>query len=203
MNHNGRLTFTVAVLVGGLLLAGGCGGPATAPTNFASFNAKDGAFKCDYPADWEAEGGGVKGYFWAKFTSGSAEISIQSGSVGSVQADVINAGNRMAGVQEDEEELAPVAQLHEMRKTDTAKDLGDYQEQPPKAIRPKLGDGRKSQFTASGTFGGGIRGYRATVLSHNKSITVLCQCAEGDWETLKPAFDRVIDSLALGKAKFR
>jgi len=42
----------------------------------------------------------------------------------------------------------------------------------------------KAEFTASGSFGGKLKGYRATALSRDKALRVMCKCLEGDWEKL-------------------
>jgi len=188
----------LAALSGGLLAAGGCGGSLEAPTSFDSYNAKDGSFACQYPAGWEAAGGG-KGHQWAKFTSGSAEIKIETNISGSLIGDIAQSRNQAAGIQDAHEDLAPVAQVHEMEKEGFAEDMSNYEEQAPQTVRTGLGDARKAEFTASGTFGGTIHGYRVTALSRDRRVQVVCQCSESDWETLRPAFDRVIESLAPGK----
>jgi len=95
---------------------------------------------------------------------------------------------------------APVAKVHQIEKDQVAEQMGNYAEQPPQAVRPKLGDARKSEFTAA-AFGGSIHGYRVTCLSRDKRIRVVCKCSESDWQTLQPAFDRIVESLAYGKAE--
>ncbi len=62
-------------------------------------------------------------------------------------------------------------------------------------------DARKSEFSGSKTFGGKIRGCRVTALSSHKRIRVVCECPESEWEALKPAFDKAIESVAMGKAQ--
>ena len=96
------------------------------------------------------------------------------------------------------QDLAPVAQVHEMEKEEFAEEIGGCEEQAPLAVKTGLGDARKSEFTTSGTFGGTIRGYRVTALSLDRRVRVVCQCSESDWENLQPAFDRVIESLGPG-----
>jgi hypothetical protein len=184
-------------LVAGLFAAGGCGGGVEAPASFASYNAKDGSFACEYPDGWETAGGG-KGHQWAKFTSGSAEIKVQTNITGSLMGDIAQARNQSAGIDQADEELAPVARVHQMEKEGFAEEIGGCEEQAPVVIKTGLGDARRSEFTTSGAFGGTIRGYRATMLSLDKRVRVVCQCSESDWENLQPAFDRVIVSVGPG-----
>jgi hypothetical protein len=203
MLHHVRLSLVVPT-VAFLVAAGGCSSPVPAPTSFETYNAKDGSFQCEYPADWEADGGG-KGYYWAKFTKGTAEIAVDVQVSGSLMGDIAASGMSMAlpGVKLSPEEMeaeAPVAKVHQIEKDQVAEQMGNYAEQPPQAVRPKLGDTRKSEFTAA-AFGGAIHGYRVTCLSRDKRIRVVCKCSESDWQTLQPAFDRIVESLAYGKAE--
>ena len=48
-------------------------------------------------------------------------------------------------------------------------------------------------------FGGAIRGYRATALTHDKRVRIVCQCPEAEWQALKPAFDKVMKEASRAK----
>ena len=178
----------------------GCGAPpATAPTAFQSYTSKDYTFQCDYPEGWEASGGGGKrSPVWATFKSGSAEIRIRGDVSGSLLADA--AGGRHADAAAEVPELAPVHQIHDGLGKETAmQDYSGYSEVAgPDEIDVRLGPARRSEFTATTTFGSGLHGYRVTALGHDKRVVVYCVCAESDWTTLKPAFDQVISSLKRG-----
>ena len=65
-----------------------------------------------------------------------------------------------------------------------------------------LGDSRKSEFTGSGLLNGAFHGYRVTALSRDKRIRVVCRCSESQWQSLQPAFDKMIASVAMGTAAF-
>ena len=58
--------------------------PVAAPSSYADFNSKGGTFALKYPEGWQADGGGKRGLEWAKFTSGSAEIKVDTGVTGSL-----------------------------------------------------------------------------------------------------------------------
>ena len=45
------------VLLAAVIGIVGCGGNVPAPTSYSPYNAKDGSFQCEYPAEWEAAGG--------------------------------------------------------------------------------------------------------------------------------------------------
>jgi hypothetical protein len=61
-----------------------------------------------------------------------------------------------------------------------------------------LGDGRKSEFVARSGFTTRLRGYRATTMTTNKGVHILCQCTDGNWKTLQPAFDKILESMNIG-----
>lgn len=175
----------------------GCGGKAVVPSSYKSYNAKNGAFKIEYPDGWTAEGGGNAQYASAKFTSGKAQIEVYTGLSGSAMGDIAASQNRMSGAKDDDETLAPVAKVHQVEQAGFVEEQG-AKEQPPVALKTGLGDTRKSEFTASGSFGGAMHGYRATALSRDFRIRIVCQCPEAEWAALKPAFDRIITSVSMG-----
>lgn len=190
---------TLATFVGGGLLVG-CGStPLTAPTAYNEFNSTDGTFACDYPADWSADGGGRRGPEWATFRSGPAEIRINADVVGSLMGDIA----RSVGPRDGEMlTLAdePVHKVHVRGKEAAEGKYAAYEEVGGVAeLDVSLGPARYSEFTASSTFGSGLRGYRATILAHDKRVVVYCVCPESDWQTLQPAFDHVLNSLRRGQ----
>ena len=63
----------------------------------------------------------------------------------------------------------------------------------------RLGEGRIAEFTASGgglVFAPDLRGYRVTLLTNNRRITILCHCPEPDFEGLRPTFLAVCRSVS-------
>jgi hypothetical protein len=61
-----------------------------------------------------------------------------------------------------------------------------------------MGEGRRSIFTSDGSLGGKTYGYRATLLTGDRRITIVCSCPATNWKELKPAFERVTASLRRG-----
>lgn len=195
---NWTYSIFLAAAIGTVIVMSGCGGRAVVPVSYNSHKAEDGSFKIEYPAEWELESGGRSGYTWAKFTSGSAEISIDANVVGSLMADIASRGRPSAVVYNPDEDTAPVAVVHEKEREGFEESAG-VKEQKPSPVQTGLIDARRSEFSGTKTFGGSIHGYRVTALSSTKRICVICQCPESEWEALKPAFDKVIASVGMGR----
>ncbi len=178
----------------------GCEGNVPAPTAFAAYDSADGRFSCDYPKDWEVEKGAGKQeamYSYAKFRAGGAEISVNADFAGSLFGDMAKAGAGAMGADAE----SPAAKVHAnpIKLKQMKEQFSNYQEREGKSFQSKgMGEGRRSMFTADQTFGGKIFGYRATLLTGDRRITVLCTCPSGNWTTLKPAFEKVISSLRQG-----
>jgi hypothetical protein len=171
-------------------LAGCGGGPVSAPTSYKAFEHKDGGWAVDYPEGWDASAGGKK-TSTGTFKKGSASIKLQSDLAGSLMVE--GGGGNKIGPPADED--FPVHKAHMMAKEKVASEFSDYKEEEPTKFNASLGgEGRKSEFTASGGFSGPVRGYRATLLSRDYRFVIVCTCAEGDWENLKPAFEKVLES---------
>jgi hypothetical protein len=175
-----------------------------APTDFADYNSPGGTFACVYPADWQSDGGGARGLEWAKFTSGPAEVRLEAGVAGSLMAGdgPVQTGQFGLSPEEASPELEPIHGLHVMGKKSAEEKYSGYKEVGEvEVIEAPLGPARRSEFTASSTFGSGLRGYRATALGHNKAVYVYCVCPESDWKTLQPAFDKMLSSMRRGEAE--
>jgi hypothetical protein len=183
----------------GLIFTLGCGSaPVPAPAAYTAFNSKPGTFALEYPEGWQAEGGGKRGLEWAKFTSGPAEIKVDTGVGASLIGDIASSAAKMGDGEETPEE-APVLVVHVAYAKDYEKNFSGYKETgQPVEIDINLGPARRSEFTAQGTFGSSLHGYRTTALTRDKGVFITCVCPESDWKTLEPAFDRVLMSLKRG-----
>ena len=184
----------------GLVLAAFCGcggGNVPAPTSYAVYENKDSEFKCEYPADWEAKGGGKKNHY-AKFTKGSAVIDVKTDLTGSIMGDIAASSGAGKDPTQLTEADAPVHKIHLKSAAEMQETYTDYKEQPPVKFQCALGDARKSEFTAAGGFGGSLHGYRATIMGRDKRFRVTCTCPESNWATLQPAFDKVLESFGHG-----
>lgn len=160
-----------------------------------AFAPKDGAFKLRHPPGWKVETGSRPDntYSWARFTQGSARIQVNADVAGSLMS-----GSDHAGPQEEGSEFAPVHGAHEMYARNAAEEFNDYRESAPTVFKGSpLGEGRISAFSASGggLFGSKLRGYRVTLLTNNRRVTILCSCPEGDFAETQATFLAVCRSL--------
>jgi hypothetical protein len=182
----------------GLAMFAGCDGGLTTPTAFETWNAKDGTFAIEYPADWKADGGGKQGIQWAEFNKGSNVITVDTSMTTSLIGDISGAGR--VDTEEIPEELAPAAKTHEFMKDMAVGDkFSNYKEQDAIKIMPPVGEGRKSVFTASKGLGQKVKGYRATIPQSDKGLIIFCYGPEKNWDKLQPAFDRILDSVQRGQ----
>ena len=164
----------------------GCGkAPAEAVASYEPFEASDKSFSGQGPAGWDKEAsdlGGTVGK--VTFTKGDAAIRIVSDTASSFLADAIKIPNGPPPVEAIHQK--GLAKLEELFSNPEA---GASQE-----LTSAVGPARFCEFTADG---GKTRGYRSTALG-NRVIYVTASCPESDWETLKPAFSKVIGSIANG-----
>jgi hypothetical protein len=181
----------------GLLALSGCGGAVAAPKTFVAYHSPSGRFSCDYPTGWEADGAGKpeSPNSWAKFTKGHAEIRVEADLAGSLFGDMAKSSGSTFGADDE----PPVARIHPMGERQMKEDYSKYTEREPKVFQSKgIGEGRRSTFIADQSLGGKVYGYRATLLAHDRRITVVCTCPATNWQALKPAFETVIASLRQG-----
>jgi len=200
--NDSRFRWALLLLWAAMALPGCGSGPVAAPTGYADWNATDGTFRIDYPEGWDADGGGRHGVQWATFKKGSALIDVSVSFGESVMGDILGAGGSgeatiIGDPSEADEGVPPVAIIHSEKQREFARDYGDYVEQEAIQILPPLGEGRKSEFTGTKGFSK-VHGYRTSILSSKRGITIICQCAETDWAALQPAFDRILDAVTLG-----
>ncbi len=158
------------------------------------FSVKDGSFACKYPAGWTPQSGasGDNTFAWASFEKDSAKIKIEADIAGSLMTGIAHPHGDTEGGE------APVLTAHNLNKKKVAENFEKYVEGDPQTFTSEgLGEGRIVEFKASagGLFGGTIHGYRATLLSNDRRVGILCQCPEKEWPKDKPTFFAVIHSL--------
>jgi hypothetical protein len=191
--RNPERTLRLCAVAGLLAAACGCG-RAVVPASYQQYIAQDGSFEILYPAEWQASGGG-KDAAWAKFTSGGARINVDTDAVGSLLGDLAQAqASGLGGAPKHD----PIVEAHNFDHRMFEEQNGVV-EKNSTAVKTGCGTGRVSEFTGSAMFGGAIHGYRATALTRDKRLKIVCQCSEAEWESLKPVFDKVIASVANGK----
>jgi hypothetical protein len=168
-------------------LAGG--GPAAQPiTKWAKFNTDGGEWGFEYPQGWNASGYGLPGKREAEIKGNAATITVKENIAGSLVGDIARAAD---GGREVDDEFSPVAKVHALRKP---KDNPSYKEDDHAVtVMTRFGKGRVSAYTD-----GSRKGYRATVLLNQTALDVFCDCRASDWDVLRPAFERSIQTLGPG-----
>lgn len=167
--------------------------PAVVPTSYKTYTAIDTSFSCDQPAGWSFhETGATNGNLaTAVFESGPARIRVISDATGSIMGDLAGAGNSNLPLAQ---QVPAVQKIHMMDEKQLAATLPDYEEGDAQPLQSASGEARVSEWTAAG----GLRGYRVTMLGHEREFTVICFCPERDWPVLKPVFQRIISSVKPG-----
>lgn len=190
--------------------AAGCGPDAAlAPTAFTAYTAPDKSFVCQAPNGWKKVESAAAGIMsGVSMTQGNAKVYIASDLMGSLTADIAAAQNAQASNVEGmlppgmemPKPVPPVEKLHIANKKGLSEKYKDYQENQMQVLTAAIGEGRFSEFTGDAGFfsGGKMRGYRATALSGERSITAYCVCSEKDFDTLKPAFQIILSSIGNG-----
>jgi hypothetical protein len=211
----GLSALCVATLLGGVLFIATASRPqpVAAPTSFTKFSAKDGSFACDYPSGWQETSGESHGVESAAvFAKGGAFIEVSSDLTGSLMGDI---SKSVGGVGADLPNLPggpdlkvaakpPVEAVHgtgvkPAKRVMENHGIGSYEEASAQPFQSRIGDARFSEVTADGgPFTGKVHGFRATMLGTDRAVRVLCWSPESDWEKLRPAFQRVINSIGPG-----
>lgn len=160
--------------------------PAQPVTEWDKYSTEGNEFGFEYPANWKLRDYGNKDRKEVYVTHGPASITVKENIAGSVMGDIAGAGAR-GEVSDDQ---LPVARVHEARKPKESK---SYQEEQAFTVETRQGKARCSAYKD-----GSKRGYRATVLLHQTALDIFCECRASDWDTLSPAFDRMIKSIGRG-----
>jgi hypothetical protein len=176
-------------------------GTAQAIRSFAVFTK--GQAKVDIDADLQGSlhadilrsaqqmGGGMGGMDGGEF--GGGEFGGGGGGIPGADA-LTNAGALPA-----ETKKPPIQILHESGAGDMKAEHGEYEEGESQVMQSALGEARFSEFTYKGDFfAKTMKGWRITILSGDKLVTVICESPERDWVKLKPAFTRIVASLKSG-----
>ncbi len=181
-----------------------------APIGFTTYNAPDGGFQVSEPIGWTTDASSSMATdSGIRFKSGSCKILVSSDLSGSLMADI--AQSQSAQQQNIASEaglptstapavVPPVEKLHEAGKQDMTAGYPGYLEQPMQQFQCAAGPARVSEFT-SDTGGSApidhLHGYRATILSNQRRITVVEVCPEQNWPVLVDSFRKVLESVAV------
>jgi hypothetical protein len=175
------------------IVVGGCGGPTAVPTSYSTFSDGQNIFKIQYPAGWSCRSGGNGTFSQASFSSGNAQIDVEADVATHALLSEIAVSGTVPVTTGDPNATITAQRAHWLEKT---KFEDQHKEEKAVTALTKLGNGVKSEFTGTSSFGGNIHGYRATTMNEDKRIRVICQCPEDEWQSLKPVFDQVILSVS-------
>lgn len=163
---------------------------AVIPATYVPFTSPDNSFSCLAPGGWSVEGFGMAGGAddgGGVFKSGDAKISLTDSQAMSFAVGPDSDTPALIGTR------PPAAQrLHDMMYSEVSDKFTSYQESAAQVYSSPLGDGRISEFTASG---GQIHGYRVSVVGLNSDMEIYCDCAASEWEGLQPVFTKVLGSI--------
>src|SRR5262249_22521250 len=165
-----------------------------APEAFAAYESPEAVFRVEYPTGWKVSPSGIKGRLAMEVKKSSASISVSESLRGSLIGDIANSASR----GDESDERSPVAQVHAVKQREIAAEYDRYEESKPVFVNARFGKIARSEFKASKGMGLKVHGYRATALAGMTSFDIVCECWEGNWEMLKPAFERAIASLGPG-----
>jgi hypothetical protein len=185
LGAGGLVVIALCILVIGKVMSGPP--PAQPVTEWEKYSTEDNEFGFEYPAVWKVKEYGIKDRHEVYLTQGAASITFKENLAGSLVGDIAGASTRGREIPDDQ---LPVARVHEARKP---KDARSYQEEPAVTVITKRGKARRSAYKD-----GNKRGYRATVLLQQTALDIFCECRASDWDTLRPAFDRVIETVGRG-----
>ncbi len=184
----------------GLLVFCGCGNVA-APTSFVEHNAKDGSYCLQVPEGWDQSDGGRNQYHHSTIKKGGAKIDITASGTSSMimGGDIAVSDSFDDSDDPDALDLTAIAAAHQHGLEKMLLDFDDLVATKAEKLHTDLGDARRSEITYSGSLGGTVRGYFASIDGHNQLVTVICTCGEDNWESLKPAFAKAIETMAPGR----
>lgn len=181
--------------------------PVTAPVAYKTYGPPDNSFACLAPDDpkWKNMRAGQNGMLSSVlFSRGDAKIDIEADLKGSLQGDIVNASNAQMGNFESlvpanmqgamPKKIPVVEQMHLTEGKKLLEKRGEtYKEGSMKPFVSAVGEARVSEWTHEGR-----HGYRMTIMGGDRRFRVSCVCAEKDWNTLKPEFQKVVGSLKPG-----
>ncbi|NNJ24805.1 hypothetical protein [Alienimonas chondri] len=198
----GGSLLVLMLAAGGALWALAGAQPAEPPGPLVRFeHPEPRQFSIDVPDNWETTkvGGGVGGRpSFATFEGPGGEVQVRRSPSGSLFGDIAGAGDtQLAPGEEMPEELTPIFTQHDATKSQVESNFSNYSETGGENFDPRAGkdNGRRSVFTASGTLGGQITGLRGTVRVGNETFTVVMQCSPRDFPTLRPVYEKMLDSM--------
>lgn len=189
-------TWLILAAYAAVLAIGGCGGKTVVPNSYTKLTDSQNNFSIQYPSGWSCDNGGKLNYSWAKFGSGNSLIEVESDLANSViLSEMAVTGAKPVSTDGFVDPSQEAMKVHRLEKKQV-EEARASKEDKPASVKTALGGAWQSEFTSTSTFGGEMRGIRATALNKDKRIRIICQCPKDEWDTLKPVFDKVIASVS-------
>jgi hypothetical protein len=206
----------IALLLVGLFMVFKPSGPTQIPTSYETFKAPDGSFSLEAPVGWAKTVTGKSAGETLNISNDGIELSSGGSNIQITFSDPVELVKNQLLFGSD---LVPAGMtgakspgLLQMQKRgaknkfknykqtlmpDCPSNMGAmYLDETTKKFRP---DAALYEFTASGKgmmgLGGSIRGYRAAMTGGGLIASVVCDCPESEWVTVKPVFLKVIGSV--------
>lgn len=190
--------------------------PVPAPTSFTEFTSADNKFTVDTPNGWvntpsgEASGDTNSVRFnGITMARGSTQIEVSMSTIAALMSSQLVFGS---GPVPEAMTGSRSSGVNTLQKKGFQSRYKNYEEHMVPTPQTKMGgividegtkktriDGILYEWTADGNrfgLGGKKHGYRGAFAGTELIASVTCECAERDWPKLKPAFDRVMTSVA-------
>lgn len=168
-----------------------------APAAYKAYTALDGSFACDRPVGWKTKEAGRPGGTRAMVTFESDKVVVEVESDASKLMTASSNETNPYAATPFAKVMPMVQEMHEKDVQQWMDALPNFKEKPAEPYESKFGDARVSEWTASK---GNIKlhGYRVTMASTDRQITIFCLTPERNWRILEPAFQRIITSVGPG-----
>lgn len=169
------------------------------PQEYEEYNFVQGAMKVDVPKGWEVKaGGGGNIPEFLTLKGRKVTITMRANPRGSIMGGVQSAFNGLtAGDVAPADETEPVHTAHVSIGQMIGNEYVDYEETPPKVLRPTgFGSARICRYQGGTQFGSTEYGFRATVESSQGLVyRILMQMPEWHRDDFEPAAEKIIASM--------
>jgi predicted Zn finger-like uncharacterized protein len=190
--------------VGGLLLArSGSSAKYAQPADaeYVDFRPKNGGINCRVPKSWKQDWGGGSGGqpYWIRVGDDRITIEARESVSGGAMAQAAIAAQQKTDPSGKDDELSPVAHIHETQQKQFAESYEGYEEGPSRKITTQYGEARVSDFSAKeGIFKSKVNGCRATLMNTIHQFTVSFKCSPSMYPDAKAVFEKVLQSMGPG-----
>lgn len=186
------------------------------PTQFERIHHLYGEFYVEVPADWKREESPNKPDVpeWLKVSQGSAVIEIRFDDSGTFVANAAGAGGNVTEMSQtmaaaggrtmttNNADPAPVRSLHDATGEAYAKAYRNFEDGNTANYDMQYGDARMATCTFVEGIGTKMKAMRISVYNGSKAWKILCRAREADFDALKPAFEKVVQSMEGVEPKF-